>query len=90
MCVWRILCPAALSAGLALVLFGHLESVLAASLAMSLAAWSIGMLDTAQNAVYLDLAPQNAASLVSLGNSIAWHLSATQKICYKRYIMFYS
>ena len=31
---------------------------------------SIGILDTAQNAVYLDLAPQNAAAVVSLGNGI--------------------
>lgn len=39
------------------------------------------MLDTAQNAVYLDLAPQNAASLVSLGNSIAWHQVNVLSIC---------
>ena len=32
---------------------------------------SIGILDTAQNAVYLDVAPNNAAAFVSLGNAIA-------------------
>eukprot|EP00435_Cladocopium_sp_Y103_P052615 s1289_g16.t1 len=53
------------------VCFGNLHSVPAASLAMIAAAMSIGILDTAQNAVYLDLAPQNAAAVVSLGNGIA-------------------
>lgn len=66
-----ILCPAAAGAGLSLVCFGNLHSVPAASLAMIAAAMSIGILDTAQNAVYLDLAPQNAAAVVSLGNGIA-------------------
>lgn len=31
----------------------------------------MGVLDTAMNAVYLDLAPQNAVALVSLGNGVA-------------------
>ena len=38
---------------------------------------SIGVLDTVQNAVYLDLAPGNAAGLVSLGNGIAGALAGS-------------
>ncbi|CAK9117342.1 unnamed protein product [Durusdinium trenchii] len=66
-----ILCPAALASGLALVLFGNLRSIPFASLAMITAALFMGVLDTAMNAVYLDLAPQNAVALVSLGNGVA-------------------
>ncbi|CAJ1395705.1 unnamed protein product [Effrenium voratum] len=66
-----ILCPALVVAGVALASFGNLRSALAASVAIVVAALSIGVLDTVQNAVYLDLAPGNAAGLVSLGNGIA-------------------
>lgn len=38
---------------------------------MITAALFMGVLDTAMNAVYLDLAPQNAVALVSLGNGVA-------------------
>ncbi|CAE7415873.1 PHT4 [Symbiodinium natans] len=66
-----ILCPAAIGAGISLVIFGTMQDALTASLAIAVAALSIGVLDTAQNAVYLDLAPSDAAALVSLGNAIA-------------------
>ncbi|OLP88595.1 putative anion transporter 2, chloroplastic [Symbiodinium microadriaticum] len=66
-----ILCPAALGAGVSLVIFGIMRDAMTASLAITLAALSIGVLDTAQNTVYLDVAPTNAAALVSLGNAIA-------------------
>mmetsp|Transcript_91667 Transcript_91667/g.163147 ORF Transcript_91667/g.163147 Transcript_91667/m.163147 type:complete len:479 (+) Transcript_91667:46-1482(+) len=67
----RIICPAALVAAAGLVGFGLARDAVSASLSITVAKLGVGVLDTAVNAVYLDIAPASTASVVSVGNCIA-------------------
>lgn len=67
----QVLCPAACCGGAALLFFASLSQPRVASLAIAFASLCIGMMDSAMNANYMDIAPESTASVVSIANSVA-------------------
>lgn len=67
----RTLCPAMVGASLTVTYFGWLSHATTACISLGMAMIFIGIADSAQGAVYLDIAPNTAGVVVGMGNGIA-------------------